>query len=304
MFSVISTETAFLDVSLAVLCRLVGCISRLWIVEAAWVVQLISGVVVVRVVVRVRVHGYFLCNGCRRCWLLHGFLLLFFFHRRRRRRWWVDHNLPLYGSGWVVNQAVWVPVGVAVVLHALEGADGGWGRLLDEDGRRWRWGRLHWWRVCHRGWWGDLLGGAVGVVTRVTENWHSARGQVDDVGLAEGVLGVTQVEHVSLGNGWNKRERRLGGLWHPFHWRRGGHFALLVRGWVTHAHWHSQFVLEIGGVGAVGVLQVPHLLVEHPQLVDLIELRGGKTTSRDNLSIADTGLKISRMAPYTENFKQ
>lgn len=132
---------------------------------------------------------------------------------------------------------------------------------------------------CDWGWRG-FLWGAVGVVAGVAEHGHGAGGQVDDVGLTEGVLLVAQVEDVSLGDEWSRRERRRGhwvlcGLWDPFHWRWSD-FALLVCGWVTHDHRHSQFALEIGSVWAVGVLQVPHLLVEHPQLVDLIELRGRK----------------------------
>ena len=120
----------------------------------------------------------------------------------------------------------------------------------------------------------------MGVVAGVTEDGHGACGHVDDVGLAERILLVAQEEDVSLGDGW-RRSRRLCGPRNPFHWRwRRSDFALLVRGWVTHEHWHSQFALEVGSVGAVGVLQVPHLLVEHPQLVDLVELRGRKTKHR------------------------
>ena len=119
------------------------------------------------------------------------------------------------------------------------------------------------------------------MVAGVTEDGHGACGHVDDVGLAERILLVAQEEDVSLGDGWRRRSRRLCGLWNPFHrrWRRSN-FALLVRGWVTHQHWHAQFALEVGSVGAVGVLQVPHLLVEHPQLVDLVQLRGRKTENR------------------------
>lgn len=269
-----------LHVLLFVLCRLIS--SRLRVLEADGVVQIIPGVVGYRVVVRVGVEGDFLLNRSRGCWLLHRFLL-FLLHRRRRWRWW-DHHLPLHRPWWVVNQAVGVPVGITVVLHALEGADGGRGRLLDED--RWRWGGLLWWRGrrlghCNWGWWG-LLGGAVGVVAGVAEDRHGTGRQVDDVGLAEGVLFVAQVEHISLGDAWSKRERRRGrlglcGLWDTFHggWRRSD-FAFLVCGRVAHDHRHSQFALEVRSVGAIGVLQVPHLLVEHPQLVNLIQLRGRK----------------------------
>lgn len=271
-----------LDVLLTVLCRLISRGCRLWVLEADRVVQVIPGVVGLWVVVRVREEGHFLLNGSRWRRLLHWLLFLFLLHRRRRRRRWGHHNLPLNGPGWVVNQAVGVPVGIAVVLHAFEGADGDWGRLFDENWWRWRWGRLFWWRgrrLGHYDWfWRGFLRGAVGMVAGVAEHRHGAGGQVDDVGLAEGVLLVAQVEDVSLGDGWWRRRRRLCGLGDPFHrrwrWRWGSGFALLVCSWVTHDHWHSQFALEIGGVGAVSVLQVPHLLVEHPQLVDLIELRG------------------------------
>lgn len=221
---------------------------------------------------------YFLLDGSGGSWLLHRLLFLFLLHRKgwRRRR---EQDLPLHGPRWVVDEAVRVPVGVAVVLHALEEADGSWGRLLDEHW--WRRGGLFGWRGRRRRrcrFWSGFLGGAVWVVAGVTEDGHGACGHVDDVGLAEGILPVAQEEDVSLGDGWRRRSRRLCGLWNPFHWRwRRSDFALLVRGWVTHEHWHAQFALEVGSVGAVGVLQVPHLLVEHPQLVDLVELRGRKT---------------------------
>lgn len=144
---------------------------------------------------------------------------------------------------------------------------------------------------CDWGW--NFLWGAVGVVARVAEHGHGAGGQVDDVGLAEGVFLVAQVENISLGEAWSrrKRKRRRGrcGIWNwdSFHrrWRRN--FTLLVCCWVTHDHWHSQFVLEMGSVGSVGVFQVSHLLVEHPQLVDLIELRGKKTNEEKTHSFEE-----------------
>lgn len=135
--------------------------------------------------------------------------------------------------------------------------------------------------------WGGFLRGAVGVVAGVAKHRHSAGGQVDDVGLAEGVLLVAQVENVSLGDGWSRGKRRSGrrgfcGLWDPFHWRWRSDFALLVCSWVTHDHWYPQFALEIGSIGTISVLQVPHLLVEHPQLVNLIKL-SGRNTDTDKL---------------------
>lgn len=212
-------------------------------------------------------------------------LLLLLLHWRGWRGRW-DHNFSLDEPGWVINKAVGVPVGVTVKLHALKGAYQSWGGFLYHTwwGRGWRWGRPLWWRWrmrhCYRGW-SSLLGAAVRVVAGVTEHRHGTAGQVDNVGLTERVPAVAQVKDVSLRNGWSKRGRRwrCRGLcrpWDPpFHWRWRSDFTPLVCSWVTHDHGNSQFALEIGCVGAVGVLQVPHLLVEHPQLVDLIDLRGG-----------------------------
>lgn len=60
--------------------------------------------------------GHFLVAGCRGWWVLNWFLL------SGRREW---ASFAMEGSGWVVYQAVWVPVGIAVILHALVGVDGG-----------------------------------------------------------------------------------------------------------------------------------------------------------------------------------
>lgn len=186
-------------------------ISRLRVLEADWIVEIIHGVIGQGVLVRVGVEGYFLLNGCRRYWLLHMFLLILIL-LHWGWWWWWHHDLSLDGPGWVVNKAVGVPVGVTVVLHALEDADGSWGRLLDKD--RWRWGRLLWWRWrrlrhCYRSWW-SLLRGAVGVVAGVAEHGDGTSGQVDNVGLAQGVFVVAQVKNVRLGNGWSRRKRRWG----------------------------------------------------------------------------------------------
>lgn len=67
----------FLDVLLG---RFVSRRSRLGVLEADGVVQIISGVVGLSVVVRIRVEGHFLLNGSRR-WLLHWFLFLLY-------NWW------------------------------------------------------------------------------------------------------------------------------------------------------------------------------------------------------------------------
>lgn len=73
------------DVSL---CRFISRRSGLGVLEADRVIQIISWVVGLSVVVRVRVEGHFLLNGSR-SWLLHWFLIYLY----RRRWWWLlgDH---------------------------------------------------------------------------------------------------------------------------------------------------------------------------------------------------------------------
>lgn len=87
------------------------------------------------------------------------------------------------------------------------------------------------------------------VVARVTKHRNCSGGQVDDVGLAQGVPSVAKVDHVSTGEG--RRRRRvafLGGR------RRWGCRAFLVLGWITLQGGKPQLVLVIGGVGAVHLL--------------------------------------------------
>lgn len=172
----------------------------------------------------------------------------------------------------MVDQAVGVPEGVAVVLHALEDANGGWWRLFLHDWWRRRWGRLLWrrgrrLRHCFRLW--GFLWSTVGVVSGVTEDRHCTSGHVDYVGLAERVLSVAQEKNISLGDNRRRRwwRRNLGCRWFcgfgdPFHW------------WWWRGH--SQFVLVVGSIWAVNMLQVPHLLVDHPQFVSLIKLTNEK----------------------------
>lgn len=278
---------------LAPLCGVVGRLicrgGRLGVLETEGVVQVVARVVghpIVRV--GIRVEGLLLLDGSRRRnRLLHYLFLFLLLHILHGGPGWQRHNLALDGPRRVVNQAVGVPVGVAVVLHALEGAHRAWGGFLHQDQRR-RWGRGRFLgrrrerlRHGHR-LRGGLLRGAVGVVAGVTEHRHGPRGHVDDVGLAQRVLLVAQVQDIGLRDGRGGRQRGRGGgrgrcgLRDPLHGgrRRQSHnFALLVGGGVAHDGGHAQFALEVGGVRAVDVLQVPHLLVEHPQLVDLIELR-------------------------------
>lgn len=119
---------------------------------------------------------------------------------------------------------------------------------------------------CFRLW--GFLRGTVRVVSGVTEDRHRTRGHVDDVGLAERVLSIAQEKNISLGDDRRRRRwRRSGGCrWFhgfgdPFHrWWRG----------------HSQLVLVVGSIWPVNVLQVPHLLVDHPQLIGLIKLKNEK----------------------------
>lgn len=176
------------DVSL---CRFISRSCGLGILETDGVIQIISGVIRLSVVVRVRVEGHLLLNGSRR-WLLHWFLFLLY----RRWWWWYFGDYELHGPGWGVDQAVGVPEGVAVILHALEDANGAWWGLFLHDWwrrRRW-WGRLLWWRGrklrhCFRLW--GFLRGTVGVVSGVTEDRHCTSGHVNYVGLAERVLPIT-----------------------------------------------------------------------------------------------------------------
>lgn len=171
----------------------------------------------------------------------------------------------------MINQAVGVPEGVAVILHALEDANGGqWGLFLHNwwRRRRRRWGRLLWWRGRRLGHCFRLRGflwGTVGVVTRVAKDRHCTSGHVDYVGLAERVLPIAEEQNISLGN--DRRWR-----W----WRRSGGCRWFCRfGDSFHWWWrgHSQFVLVVGSIWSINVLQVPHLLVDHPQLVSLIKLK-------------------------------
>lgn len=107
------------------------------------------------------------------------------------------------------------------------------------------------------------------MVSGVTEDRHCTSGHVDYVGLAERVLSVAQEKNISLGDNRRRRwwRRNLGCRWFcgfgdPFHW------------WWWRGH--SQFVLVVGSIWAVNMLQVPHLLVDHPQFVSLIKLTNEK----------------------------
>lgn len=80
--------------------------------------------VLVGIVIGVGVRVFF-GHGCG--WWgrpLHCRLLLFLFWGWR---WWRQHNLAFDWARWVVNQAVGIPVGVAVVLHAF----------VEDGHRRW-----------------------------------------------------------------------------------------------------------------------------------------------------------------------
>lgn len=130
-------------------------------------------------------------------------------------------------------------------------------------GRRLR----HGFRLC------GFLWGTVGVVSGVTKDRHCTRGHVDYVGLAKRVLPIAEEQNISLGDDGGRRWwRRSGGCrWvcgfgDPFHWWWRG---------------HSQFVLVVGSIWTVHVLQVPHLLVDHPQLVDLVKLNNDKEATKD-----------------------
>ena len=160
----------------------------------------------------------------------------------------------------MVYQAVRVPVRVTVILHPFEADLGGRGGLLRG---RWRW------RRCFDGrfFWGlqDLLvrfGLAGRVVSWVAENWDRPCWQVHDLRLTEWVFGVAQVDDVCVGENWRGvlgggGRRGLGG--------GGG-------GRGQSGRLDPQGVLVAGGVGAVGLLKVTHLLIQHPNLVYLIEL--------------------------------
>lgn len=123
------------------------------------------------------------------------------------------------------------------------------------------------------------------MVSGVTKDRHCTSGHVDYVGLAERVPSIAQEKNISLGdNRRRRRGRRSGGcrcvcgFGDPFHWWWRG---------------HSQFVLIVGSIWAVNMLQVPHLLVDHPQFVSLIKLKKEKEAT----STSATSFKT--VSPYS-----
>lgn len=134
-----------------------------------------------------------------------------------------------------------------------------------------------------RGWWGwrcsgglcsllgfDLLhrfGSAGGVVPRVAQDRHAPGRQVDDTGLTEFIFGITQVDRLRVGQRVWRRGRGGGG------WGRRGGGRDCGSGRGRCGGLHPQDVLVAGGIGTVDQLQVAHLLVKHPDPVDLVQLR-------------------------------
>lgn len=95
----------------------------------------------------------------------------------------------------------------------------------------------------------------------VTQDWHRPRWQVDNAGFALWIFGVAKVDLRSIFQRVWGRGRRGGG------WGR-----LSGGGWRGRGGEHTHDVLITGGIGAVSQLQVTHLLVQHPDSVDLVNL--------------------------------
>lgn len=95
----------------------------------------------------------------------------------------------------------------------------------------------------------------------VTQDWDRPRWQVDDAGFTLRISGVAKVNLRGVlqrvwgrGGGSGRWRRHSGGGW----WSSGG--------------LHTHDVLVTGGIGAIGQLQVTHLLIQHPDSVDLVDL--------------------------------
>lgn len=98
-------------------------------------------------------------------------------------------------------------------------------------------------------------------MARVTQDWDGPCWQVDDAGFTLRIFGVAKVNLLSVlqriwgrGRGGGRWRRLSGGGW----WGSGGQ--------------HTHGILVAGGVGAIGQLQVTHLLIQHPDSVDLVDL--------------------------------
>lgn len=95
----------------------------------------------------------------------------------------------------------------------------------------------------------------------VTQNWDPPCWQVDDAGFTLRIFGVAKV---NLGSVFQRVWSRGGG---GGRWRR-----LSGGGWRGSGGQHTHCILVTGGIGAIGQLQVTHLLVQHPDSVDLVDL--------------------------------
>lgn len=100
---------------------------------------------------------------------------------------------------------------------------------------------------------------SVGVVAWITGYDHGTSGHVDNPGLTERVSWIALVYNIKLRKRWNLW---VGGGWR---WSFGGD-----RRWCRGTRNPKAYaVLVFGGIHAVGLLQVAHLLVVHSDLVDL-----------------------------------
>lgn len=112
----------------------------------------------------------------------------------------------------------------------------------------------------------------------VTQNWDPPCWQVDDAGFTLRIFGVAKVNLLSVlqrvwgrGRGGGRWRRLSGGGW----WGSGGQ--------------HAHDILVTGGIRAIGQLQVTHLLIQHPDSVDLVDL-DRKAANKHTISFSEKQL--------------
>lgn len=92
----------------------------------------------------------------------------------------------------------------------------------------------------------------------VTQDRDRASWHVDDAGFALWIFGVAKVNLLSV-------LQRV--------WGRGrGGGRLSGGGWWGRRGQHTHDILITGGIRAISQLQVTHLLIQHPDSVDLVDL--------------------------------
>lgn len=108
----------------------------------------------------------------------------------------------------------------------------------------------------------------------VTQHRNSPSWQIDDLRFAQRIFGVAQIDPLGVLQGVWCRSRGGG------RWRRLGGGS-----WGCSGGQHTQDTLVTGGIRAIGQLQVTHLLIQHPDLVDLVDL--SRETSERGNSLAE-----------------